>query len=277
MQEIVCAVLLSAGEPLDNATIHERVIAALDEETRLAFLGSEIGRRRLVERLASAKSNLRRAGRAQLLDDGRWVASAGQPNTGARRPTARRTGLLTAEWRRVGGYDEDASDPLFDNMTVAGLIGLYPRLLFELRRRGVIRSSNLVGEYAETLVAQALNARLAPLSHRSYDVISDTWGRIQVKARLVSDPGNNGQLQLGIIRGSARVDESVDHLAVVLFTRSMLVGRAVLIPAAIAESRLGPNVVHVNGRTLFATDGLMYHESVHDITEVLRMTAASTP
>lgn len=67
MQEIVYAVLVSAGEPLDNARVHERVVAALDEEVRVPFLASAISRRRLVERLASAKSNLRRAGQADLL------------------------------------------------------------------------------------------------------------------------------------------------------------------------------------------------------------------
>jgi hypothetical protein len=66
---------------------------------------------------------------------------------------------------------------------------------------GVIRTENApVGDYTEYLVATALGGQLAPNSEKAWDVLGDDGEKLQVKARVVSDPAEPGQLQLSPFR-----------------------------------------------------------------------------
>ncbi|MFC7500583.1 hypothetical protein [Nocardioides sp. GCM10030258] len=70
----------------------------------------------------------------------------------------------------------------------AALLALHASVLSELRARKVLRTNNLpTGDYAEWLVWRALGGDiLEGNSTKSYDLETPTFGRIQVKARLVS-------------------------------------------------------------------------------------------
>ena len=91
--------------------------------------------------------------------------------------------------------------PDLSTFSEAGLFSLYRAILGELKSRGVIRTENApVGDYAEYLVATALGGQLAPNSEKSWDVLGSDGEKLQVKARVVSDPVQPGQLQLSPFR-----------------------------------------------------------------------------
>ena len=87
--------------------------------------------------------------------------------------------------------------PDLSTFNESDLFSFYRAILSELKSRGVIRTENApVGDYAEYLVATALGGQLAPNSEKSWDVLSCDGEKLQVKARVVSDPLGSGQLQL---------------------------------------------------------------------------------
>ena len=71
----------------------------------------------------------------------------------------------------------------------SALFSFYRAILSELKSRGVIRTENApAGDYAEYLVASAFSGELAPNSEKSRDVLTSDGEKLQVKARVVSDP-----------------------------------------------------------------------------------------
>lgn len=83
----------------------------------------------------------------------------------------------------------------------SSLFSLYRAILRELKSRHVIRTDNApVGDYAEYLVKTALGGQLAPNSEKAWDVLGNDGEKLQVKARVVSDPPEPGQLQLSPFR-----------------------------------------------------------------------------
>lgn len=102
-------------------------------------------------------------------------------------------------------YPVSARDGSIDHelaaKSVGDLLGLSRTILRELRGRGVIRSGNApAGDYAEVLVQRATCGELAPSSQKSWDVLAATGERLQVKARIVTDPMNPGERQLSVFR-----------------------------------------------------------------------------
>jgi hypothetical protein len=84
-------------------------------------------------------------------------------------------------------FPEHAPD--LSTFSESALFSLYRTILSELKHRGVIRTENApVGDYAEYLVATALGGLLAPNSEKLWDVLANDGERLQVKARVVSDP-----------------------------------------------------------------------------------------
>ena len=71
----------------------------------------------------------------------------------------------------------------------SGLFSLYRAILAELKSRHLIRTENApAGDYAEYLVWTALGGKLATNSEKSWDVLTLAGEKLQVKARVVSDP-----------------------------------------------------------------------------------------
>jgi hypothetical protein len=94
-------------------------------------------------------------------------------------------------------------EPDLSTLTESGLFSLYRAILSELKERGVIRTENApVGDYAEYLVATALGGQLAPNVEKGWDALGRDGEKLQVKASVVSDPADPGQLQLSPFRSS---------------------------------------------------------------------------
>ena len=102
---------------------------------------------------------------------------------------------------RHTGHHAPRDVPDLSTFSESGLFSLYRAILGELKSRGVIRTENApVGDYAEYLVATALGGQLAPNSEKAWDVLGNDGEKLQVKARVVADPAEPGQLQLSPFR-----------------------------------------------------------------------------
>jgi hypothetical protein len=99
----------------------------------------------------------------------------------------------------------------------------------ELRRRGVIRSSNNpVGDLAEYLFCRLFGWKRAPNSMRDADATDAAEVRYQIKGRRLT-PHNNSR-QIGALR--ELLAQGFDVLAAVLFQEDYRILRAALTPHA---------------------------------------------
>lgn len=152
----------------------------------------------------------------------------------------------------------------------AELLAGYAAILRQLRDRGVVRSGNApVGDYAELLVAQALDGKLVDnFSVKSYDVECLEYKRVQVKARLVSTPRKAGQLQTSPFRSW-----DFEHAAFVLFSAdTYVVEQAVLLPVDVVRA-LASDRPHVNGAVVQMSEAMMGHPVAVNVTDRLRAAA----
>lgn len=146
------------------------------------------------------------------------------------------------------------------------LLKLQSEVMSELRSRGVIRTmNNPVGDYAEWLVASALNLKLATNSASGYDAESEAGKKIQIKARRLS---NNKSKQLSAIRNLDKGD--FDELVAVIFSESYEIVEAVSIPHSIVK-KYSSYRSHVNAHILHLRGALLSESSVQDISEKLRI------
>ena len=143
---------------------------------------------------------------------------------------------------------------------------LFRQVLNELRERKVIRSANApTGDYAEWLVQRALGGKLQPSSNKSADLIVRKK-KIQIKARVLSDPEKPGERQLSSFRSW-----DFDDAVLVLFNCRYDVRRATRITVAELEAAAREDK-WVAGQRVIARDALL--DSGRDITEKLREAAA---
>jgi hypothetical protein len=139
-----------------------------------------------------------------------------------------------------------------DKLTTRELLELSRRVLAELRRREVIRSGNApAGDYAELVVKLATGGELAPNSQKSWDVMTPEGDRLQVKARVVTDPTNAGQRQLSTFRSW-----EFDFTLIVLFDDDFRVWKAAKLESKVMREQARPDP-HVGGFRLLATDSLL--------------------
>jgi hypothetical protein len=112
------------------------------------------------------------------------------------------------------------------------------------------------------LVQRATDGELAPNSQKSWDVVTLGGERLQVKARLVTDPRNAGERQPSPFRSW-----EFDAAVIVLFADDFQVWRAVRIPVDLVKeaSRFSE---HVRGDLVIARNELL--DQGEDWTERLR-------
>ena len=156
-------------------------------------------------------------------------------------------------------------DPMnLSELSVGELLALSRRILSELRERGVIRTGNApAGDYAELLVQRTTEGDLAPNSQKSWDVLTPGGERLQVKARVVTDPRNAGERQLSPFRSW-----DFDAAVIVLFGDDFGVWRAARVPVDVLRegSRFSE---HVRGDLVFARNELL--DLGEDWTDRLRV------
>ena len=152
------------------------------------------------------------------------------------------------------------------SMSTGELLALSRGILAELKDRGVIRTGNApAGDYAELLVRVSTGGELAPNSQRSWDVLTPDGERLQVKARVVTNPKTQGERQLSVFRSW-----EFDSAVVVLFDDEFRVWRAARLPVELLREQ-ARFVKHVSGYRIIARDELL--NAGEDWTERLREAA----
>jgi hypothetical protein len=155
-----------------------------------------------------------------------------------------------------------------DAVTVGAVLALQGAVANELIRRGLIRTTNVVGDWAERLVEIALGGQLEPPSNAAFDLTypASTEGsapiRVQVKSRLVRDSSNKGQIQVGSVK---HADDAYDELVIVLLGAGLWPVVGVRLPSASVPV----------SRPLYADDQFLYREEHEDITTKLQAAFAS--
>jgi hypothetical protein len=152
------------------------------------------------------------------------------------------------------------------NRGISDLLGIYGQVLEVLNERKVTRSTNApTGDYAEWLVQRALGGELQPNSNKSADLIVRKK-KIQIKARVLSDPEKAGERQLSPFRSWC-----FDDAVIVLFNRRYAVRRATRIK--VGELKAAAKEDNwVSGHRVIARDALL--DRGRDITEKLQEAAA---
>ncbi len=152
-----------------------------------------------------------------------------------------------------------------DDLTTLGLLSLYAGILNELRSRDVTRSTNNpVADYAEGLVAQALDLELASKSTTGHDAVGKDAVRYEIKARRITS--HNGSRQLSAIRGLE--ERHFEFLVGVLFREDFSVQRACVVPYEVVANR-STYRKHTNAWVLHLRDEIWNVGGVTDITEDL--------
>lgn len=151
---------------------------------------------------------------------------------------------------------------------VIRLLSRHEHTLNALRAHGLLRTGNLVGDYAEWLFAQAFGWRLCPNSQAGHDATDGAGRRYQIKARRLRHPG--ASRQLGALR---RLPErSFDVLAAVLFDAAFGVQRAILLPFDVVALRATPEP-RTNSWRFMLNDVVWRLPGVGDVTAELRAAA----
>jgi len=148
------------------------------------------------------------------------------------------------------------------------LLSLFSMVLDELRERGVVRSTNNpVADYAEHLIAKALNLQLANKSTTGFDAIDAEGNKYEIKARRLTT--QNKSRQLSAIRGLDM--DHFNYLAGVIFANDFKVQKACLIPISVVQ-RLSVYREHVNAWIFHLRDSVWELDNIVDITDKLRAT-----
>lgn len=151
-------------------------------------------------------------------------------------------------------------------LSVPDLLKLSGKILEELRRRRILRSSNNPsGDYGEWLFAKAFNWTLEGNSSAGYDARDADNRRIQIKCRRITQ--RNGSRLLSAIRNLN--NDPFDILAAVLLNEQFQVQRAAFIPIHVVKDRARPST-HVNGHRFHLRDVIWTLPDVDDVTEELR-------
>ena len=133
-------------------------------------------------------------------------------------------------------------------MSVLELLQTSNAVMSELGRRKVIRTqNNLVGDYAEWLVCEALGLEAQPNSKASFDAIDGQDNRYQIKGRR----SDGTSIQFSTIRNLEQ--RGFDFLIVVAFHGDYSVRFAVKVPYEEVTS-LARWQEHVRGHNVVLTD-----------------------
>jgi hypothetical protein len=158
-----------------------------------------------------------------------------------------------------------------DSLSVPDLLRTYTRLLQELRRREIVRSSNApAGDYSELLFYKAFGWERQANSASGFDAKGGDGARYQVKGRRVTR--YNSSRELSAIRKLK--EKPFDFLAAVLFNEDFSISRAALIPISVVESESRYSA-HVSAWRFLLKDSIWDMSGVRDVTADLKAAANS--
>jgi hypothetical protein len=157
------------------------------------------------------------------------------------------------------------------DLTSPELLVMHAAVSEELRRRGVIRSSNNpVGDLAEHLFCRAFGWKQAPNSMQDADATDAARVRYQIKGRRLTT--HNNSRRLGALRDLPA--QGFDVLAAVLFQEDYRVLKAALIPHARVVD-LAKRVERTNSWRFLLRDAIWSVPDVRDATHDVRKAEAA--
>lgn len=146
------------------------------------------------------------------------------------------------------------------------LLTLFTAVMDELRKRGVVRSSNSPGaDYAEALVAKALKLRLNTASTAGHDGTDLRGKKYEIKCRRLT--AHSKSRQLSAIRGLEL--KHFDFLVGVLFDPDFAVRRVALIPYRVIKEH-SSFVERTNSWKFLLRDSVWSLPGVRDITDPVK-------
>lgn len=153
-----------------------------------------------------------------------------------------------------------------NEMTSAQLLALHGDIAEELRRRGILRSSNNpVADLSEHLFCRAFGWTQAANSKRSSDASCANGMLYQIKGRRVTP--QNPSRQLSALRNLDK--GGFDFLGGVILAPDYSVMRAAIVPHALVLEH-STRSEHQNGWIFHLRDGVWNWAGVRDVTDELR-------
>jgi hypothetical protein len=150
----------------------------------------------------------------------------------------------------------------FDKHTVSDLLRTFSEVLEELRKRGVVRSSNNpVADYTEYLVSTELRLTRLGNSAAGADAVDDQGRRYQIKGRRLT--AANRSPALSGIRNLK--DRPFDFLVAVIYNQDFSVDYAAQVPYDVVTS-VARFSKHTNSNLLVMSRRLLDHPEVLDLT-----------
>jgi len=152
-----------------------------------------------------------------------------------------------------------------EKLSIRELLALFADNLDELNRRGILKSqNNPVADYAEWLVARALDLKLERNSRRGFDASDSNSVRYQIKGRRLHP--SNPSRQLSVIR---KLDsKEFEFLVGVLFNRDFSLHEAFKISREQVERYAHFNR-HQNGHILILEGDVLSSKGTESILRVL--------
>ena len=159
----------------------------------------------------------------------------------------------------------------WSSLSTRQLLALFAESVEELRRRGVVRSSNNpLADYTEWLVCRGLSLSQLPGSSTGCDAIDAAGKKYEIKSRRLTK--HNASTQLSAIRGLDL--QHFDYLVGVLFEPDFSIRRACVLPHdAVVRSAVFRK--HVNAWILYLKPSVYDAADARDVTKALRNVQAS--
>ena len=152
-----------------------------------------------------------------------------------------------------------------DDLTVDDLLHFYCDVLSQLRHRGIVRSSNLVGDYTEWLVSTKMGLSLCRNSNAGYDALDSAGVKYQIKGRQLTS--KNKSTQLSAIRNLDSKD--FNFLIAVIFDERFSILYAGQIPYELVRLQ-SREKTHDNSHIMSFPQKLLRATGVVDLTLQLR-------
>ena len=157
------------------------------------------------------------------------------------------------------------------SLSTGDLLRTYSSLIGELRKRGIVRSSNApAGDYSEFLFCKAFGWERQTNSAAGFDATGPDGARYQIKGRRLTS--FNSSRELSVIRKLK--ERPFDFLGAVLFNEDFSVARAAVIPIALVGSE-SKRSDHVNGWRFLLKDSIWDRPGVRDVTADIQSAAES--
>lgn len=151
-----------------------------------------------------------------------------------------------------------------EKLKLAELLNLNKSINDELKRRNIVRTSNITGDLGENLFRLAFGWKLENNSNCGYDATDSEGLKYQIKTRK----SENNTIQFGAIRD---IDHhAFDYLAILVLHDNFSVRYAALMPRQLVKKYCKHQNYTNSELPIFTISQLQKEDSVKDVTTVLQ-------